>query len=66
MILQAFKYESGSNRDSLIKNETEEILNCELTKAEFADSLSLKMDSLFVENMFNMVRQSTHISLLNN
>ena len=54
--LQAFKYGSSvsANRESL-PQENQEILHCELTKAEFAEALSLKMDSLFIENMFNLV-----------
>ena len=32
-----------------------EILRCELTKVEFAESLRLTPDSLFVENMFNLI-----------
>ena len=34
---------------------SKEIFNCELTKLEFADSLRLTTDSLFVENMFNLI-----------
>ena len=33
------------------------ILNCELTRTEFADAMSLKPDSLFVEQMFQLIDQ---------
>lgn len=31
-----------------------EVLQCELTAAEFADALGLKSDSLFVDSMFTL------------
>ena len=34
-----------------------DILECELTKEEFADAMSLKKDSLFVEQMFQLIDQ---------
>lgn len=33
---------------------TREALQCELSRAEFAEVLRLKPDSLFVESMFNL------------
>ena len=35
-----------------------DILECELTREEFADALSLKKDSLFVEQMFQLIDKS--------
>ncbi len=34
-----------------------DILECELTREEFADSMSLKKDSLFIEQMFQLIDQ---------
>ena len=34
-----------------------DILECELTKAEFADAMSLKPDSIFVDQMFQLIDQ---------
>ena len=34
-----------------------DILECELTRAEFADAMSLKPDSLFVDQMFQLIDQ---------
>ena len=34
-----------------------DILDCELTRAEFADAMSLKPDSLFVDQMFTLIDQ---------
>ena len=34
-----------------------DILECELTREEFADAMSLKKDSLFVEQMFQLIDQ---------
>jgi dual oxidase len=36
-------------------NEAAEYVNCELTKAEFAEALDLTPDSMFVSNMFELV-----------
>ncbi|XP_046845729.1 dual oxidase 2-like isoform X2 [Xenia sp. Carnegie-2017] len=35
--------------------EAKEVLSCELSRAEFAEALSLKANSLFVEQMFDLV-----------
>lgn len=41
-----------------------DVLNCELTKAEFAEALALKPTSSFIESMFTLVDkdQSGYIS----
>lgn len=41
---------SGVNRKDL-----NDILTCELTKSEFAEMLSMKPDSVFVEQMFDLI-----------
>ena len=35
--------------------DAKEVLSCELSRAEFAEALSLKANSLFVEQMFDLV-----------
>ena len=35
--------------------EVKEVLTCELSRTEFAEALSLKPNSLFVEQMFDLV-----------
>ncbi|XP_013378732.1 dual oxidase 2-like isoform X2 [Lingula anatina] len=40
---------------TLDANEAKDIVNCELTKIEFAEALSMKPSSVFVENMFKLV-----------
>jgi dual oxidase len=36
-------------------DEAKEVLSCELSRTEFAEALSLKPNSLFVEQMFDLV-----------
>lgn len=36
------------------RKKAKEVLQCELTAAEFADALGLKPDSLFVDSMFTL------------
>ena len=40
-----------------IGESRKDILECELTKDEFADAMSLKKDSLFIEQMFQLIDQ---------
>ena len=37
--------------------QKKEVLDCELTREEFAEAMSLKADSLFVEQMFQLIDQ---------
>ena len=41
----------------LIGETRKDILECELTRAEFADAMSLKENSLFIEQMFQLIDQ---------
>jgi len=50
--LEAFEHEK---RDSKLAKEYKEVAHCELTKYEFAEALSMKPNSMFVELMFNLV-----------
>lgn len=53
---RALDYEVGEPMEDMQRGHVQEdIFNCELTKYEFADALSLKPNSLFVENMFQLV-----------
>ncbi|XP_035667435.1 dual oxidase 2-like isoform X3 [Branchiostoma floridae] len=53
---QAFKEEKAREDISTYNSkDAKDVLTCELTRAEFAESLSMKPDSLFVEQMFNLV-----------
>lgn len=57
LTLQAFKYESNPGELRRLKvdgKEMHDIITCELTKYEFAEALSLKPNSAFVENMFTL------------
>ena len=47
---------AGSNTGSISESRSD-ILECELTRAEFADAMSLKPDSLFVDQMFQLIDQ---------
>lgn len=41
-------------------SEGSEVLDCELTKYEFAEALSMQPDSMFVENMFRWVDKNAN------
>ncbi|XP_006816665.1 dual oxidase 2-like, partial [Saccoglossus kowalevskii] len=43
------------SKEKLNSDEAKEVLTCELTKAEFAEAMSLKSNSLFVEKMFDLI-----------
>ena len=51
-------FREGAQGASITIGETrKDILECELTRDEFADAMSLKKDSLFVEQMFQLIDQ---------
>ena len=51
-------FQEGSGVDTGTIGETrKDILECELTRTEFADAMSLKPDSLFVDQMFQLIDQ---------
>ena len=51
-------FREGAQGASIHIGETrKDILECELTREEFADAMSLKKDSLFVEQMFQLIDQ---------
>ena len=51
-------FREGAQGASISVGETrKDILECELTRDEFADAMSLKKDSLFVEQMFQLIDQ---------
>ncbi|XP_070541735.1 dual oxidase 2-like isoform X2 [Ptychodera flava] len=55
---QAFNIEGvreGISSEVTTSKEAKEILTCELTKVEFAEALSLKPNSVFVEKMFELI-----------
>ena len=49
-------HEGGSDRLEVGENR-KDILECELSRGEFADAMSLKKDSLFVEQMYQLIDQ---------
>ena len=59
--MQALEYDEGYARQSLDSaSGSLNYVSCELTKSEFADSLGLQPDSMFVTNMFKMVDKSNN------
>ena len=51
-------FREGAKDGALVVGETrKDILECELTREEFADAMSLKKDSLFVDQMFQLIDQ---------
>ncbi len=50
-------FREGAGAASGLGETRSDILECELTRAEFADAMSLKEDSLFVEQMFQLIDQ---------
>ena len=51
-------FREGGQTGSVDIGETRrDILECELSRAEFADAMSLKPDSLFVDQMFQLIDQ---------
>ena len=48
--------EGGRGAGEIVETR-HDILDCELNKEEFADAMSLKKDSLFVEQMFQLIDQ---------
>lgn len=52
-VLDIEKRDAG-DMSGVSHKKAREVLQCELTAAEFADALSLKPDSLFVDSMFTL------------
>ena len=50
-------FHEGGQRTDSIRESRQDILECELTKEEFADAMSLKKESLFIEQMFELIDQ---------
>ena len=50
-------FREGGTDANEIGETRKDILECELSRAEFADAMSLKPDSLFVEQMFQLIDQ---------
>ena len=50
-------FREGGADTNEIGETRKDILECELSRAEFADAMSLKPDSLFVEQMFQLIDQ---------
>lgn len=48
-------FQEGGRLGGHIGETRSDILECELTKAEFADAMSLKPESIFVEQMFTLI-----------
>ena len=49
--------EGSKGAGSSIQEHRQDILECELSREEFADAMSMKKDSLFVEQMFQLIDQ---------
>uniref|UniRef100_A0A3Q4BDG5 NAD(P)H oxidase (H2O2-forming) n=1 Tax=Mola mola TaxID=94237 RepID=A0A3Q4BDG5_MOLML len=52
-VLEIEKCDAG-DMSNISRRRAREVLECELTAAEFADALGLKSDSLFVDSMFTL------------
>ena len=50
-------FREGGRNSADVGETRQDILECELNKEEFADAMSLKKDSLFVEQMFQLIDQ---------
>ncbi len=50
-------FREGASTSGSLGEIKHDILECELTKHEFADAMSLKPDSLFVDQMFQLIDQ---------
>ena len=51
-------FREGATSSTASRGETNKlILECELTKGEFADAMSLKPDSIFIDQMFQLIDQ---------
>ena len=50
-------FREGSTPGRVSAETNRAILDCELTRGEFADAMSLKSDSLFVDQMFQLIDQ---------
>lgn len=52
-VLEIDRCDAG-DMSGISRKKAKEVLQCELTAAEFADALGLKADSLFVDSMFTL------------
>ena len=50
-------HEGSKKGSSSIEEHRKDILECELSREEFADAMSLKKDSLFIDQMFQLIDQ---------
>ena len=48
-------FQEGGGAGGSVGETRSDILDCELTRAEFADAMSLKEDSIFVDQMFTLI-----------
>lgn len=53
-VFQAFRISDGYS-ENLDAEETDAVTSCELTIYEFADVLSMKPNSVFIKNMFDLI-----------
>ncbi|TWW76018.1 Dual oxidase 1 [Takifugu flavidus] len=61
-VLEIDKCDAG-DMSGVSRKKAKEVLQCELTAAEFADALGLKADSLFVDSMFTLADKDGNGSL---
>ena len=50
-------FHEGTQQRSSVQEHRQDILECELSREEFADAMSMKKDSLFIEQMFQLIDQ---------
>ena len=48
-------HEGSQRRSGAVREHRRDILECELSKEEFADAMSMKKESLFIEQMFQLI-----------
>ena len=48
-------FHEGSKRSGPVQEHRQDILECELSREEFADAMSMKKDSLFIEQMYQLI-----------
>ena len=50
-------HEGSRGGSSSVQEHRQDILECELSREEFADAMSMKKDSLFIDQMFQLIDQ---------
>ena len=50
-------FREGGQRSGSVQEHRQDILECELSREEFADAMSMKKDSLFIEQMYQLIDQ---------